>query len=495
MLECSMLRFLRPSSLVGFLTSIAVSSAVTAQESPTYHEIREAQSLLYQADFNPGPIDGVWGGRTEVALIAFLERQGVQYDGDLSGNEFELLRNTPVGLNYQNRRFTSNGRSISQTTSSMGVTTFPGWELPQFLNPPPNDQTLAVYFSKWLRESRSPRYRVMGSSNPRNLSISNIPSDFLENQLRYGSALSYLFYDGSQIIYDATAPEDRFTPSFEVNNQTMFRSNSVGKSLVSYILGHAICEGYIQSIEGDLSDWPLMENTLYEGGSLIDLLNMRARDQHVVSEDDGFISSGRWFNNFPVANFANRELQGTVQSNRQIYNYHGFATNLLLNYVIFKTDEEWEAFLQRIIRDHIGFAEEFRFQGQSAPNDQGPGWYSFFATRYDYMRFALAVLEDWQNETCVGQYLRDVYKNRVSMGHNFNDPQRMTDVAQGYGGQFLFDFDGIRSRTLFGMNGYGGQNILIDMGSGRIAVVNSAHTNLDWQTLVYEAVRTGSLPQ
>lgn len=490
-----MFKVVGQSSLIGFLTSIAISSAVAAQDLPTYHEIREAQSLLYRADFKPGIIDGVWGRRTETALIAFLEGQGVQYDGELSGNELEILRDAPVGSNYRNRRFTSNDRPISQTTSSVGITTFPGWELPQFLNPPPNDQTLAVYFRKWLGQSRSPRYRVVGSSNHRNLMISNMQSDFLDNQLRYGSVLSYLFYDGSQIIYDATAPADRFAPHFQVNNETMFRSNSVGKSLVSYILGHAICEGYISSVEGDLADWPLMENTLYESVSLIDLLNMRARDQHVVSEDDGFISSGRWFNNSAINSFASRELKGTTPNSRQIYNYHGFATNLLLNYVIFKTGNNWEAFLQRIIHDNIGFEGEFRFQGQGAPNDQGPGLYMFFATRYDYMRFGLAVLEDWQNETCVGQYLRDVYENRVSMGHNFNDPQRMTDVAQGYGGQFLFDFDGMRSRTLFGMNGYGGQNILIDMDTGRIAVVNSAHTNFDWRTLVFDAVRTGTLPQ
>ena len=53
----------------------------------------------------------------------------------------------------------------------------------------------------------------------------------------------------------------------------------------------------------------------------------------------------------------------------------------------------------------------------------------------------------------------------------------------------------MRDRTLFGMNGYGGQNILIDMDSGRIAITNAAHTNFDWRTLVYDAVRTGELPE
>lgn len=486
------MRFQVVRTFVAFFILTAASTSVFAQSSS---QIREAQTLLYQADYNPGPIDGEWGRRTEAALIEFLQDQGLNYDGELSENEIEVLRQAPAGPNYRNRRFTSNGRPIEQETFPNGVIRFPGWELPQFLDPPPNDQTLAVYFNKWIRQSNSPRYLVSGSDEPRSIVIADRFSNYLDEQLRYGSVLSYLFYDGSSVIYDATAPEDRFAPFTPINDETPFRSNSVGKSLVSYILGNAICEGYIDNLDGNLSDWPLVANTLYETSSLIDLLNMRARDQHIVSEEEGFISSGRWFNNHPIASFANQELQNTEPNSTQVYNYHGFATNLLLNYVIFKTGGDWEEFLERIIRDKIGMSDDFRFQGQNQPNELGPGWYSFFATRYDYMRFALTVLEDWQTENCVGDYLRDIYENRISMGHNYNDPQRMTDVAKSYGGQFLFDFDGMRDRTLFGMNGYGGQNILIDMDSGRIAITNAAHTNFDWRTLVYDAVRTGELPE
>ena len=31
----------------------------------------------------------------------------------------------------------------------------------------------------------------------------------------------------------------------------------------------------------------------------------------------------------------------------------------------------------------------------------------FRATRYDYLRIAKAMLDDWQNDTCVGKYLKD----------------------------------------------------------------------------------------
>ena len=59
-------------------------------------------------------------------------------------------------------------------------------------------------------------------------------------------------------------------------------SHSMGKSLVSYVTGHAICEGYIDSVNVKLNDWPLIRDTLYEDAVLLDLLNMKGGDQKWV---------------------------------------------------------------------------------------------------------------------------------------------------------------------------------------------------------------------
>jgi CubicO group peptidase (beta-lactamase class C family) len=68
----------------------------------------------------------------------------------------------------------------------------------------------------------------------------------------------------------------------------------MGKSITSYLTGHAICQGYIKSVDAPIEDWPLMENTLYYGQPLINLLNMQAGDTHIIKELDGrFIKSGR----------------------------------------------------------------------------------------------------------------------------------------------------------------------------------------------------------
>ena len=136
----------------------------------------------------------------------------------------------------------------------------------------------------------------------------------------------------------------------------------------------------------------------------------------------------------------------------------------------------------------------FHQQVGYAKDSEGPGCGSAYANRYDYLRIAVAMYEDWQARNCVGRYLRKTYAARKSMNHRFNDPNRMPDVAQSYGGQFWFDFKGMRKRPLFGMNGNNGQNILIDMERGRIVVLNAAHTNFDWRRLVYGVIKDGKLP-
>ena len=75
----------------------------------------------------------------------------------------------------------------------------------------------------------------------------------------------------------------------------MFKSHSVGKSMVSYVMGHAICEGYIESVDSKVNDWPILENTLYHDQKLINLLNFRAGDQKYVW--DYYFINPRFFKN------------------------------------------------------------------------------------------------------------------------------------------------------------------------------------------------------
>ena len=74
----------------------------------------------------------------------------------------------------------------------------------------------------------------------------------------------------------------------------------MGKSLVSYVAGYAICGGYIDNINVKLDDWPVLNGTLYEGQKLIDILNMQAGDQKFIGEknynSDNRIKDQRFLN-------------------------------------------------------------------------------------------------------------------------------------------------------------------------------------------------------
>lgn len=63
-------------------------------------EVREAQSLLIRVDRNPGPVDGVWGRRTEAALEDFLAERGLDFDGELIEMHLALLRDAPEGPSF-----------------------------------------------------------------------------------------------------------------------------------------------------------------------------------------------------------------------------------------------------------------------------------------------------------------------------------------------------------------------------------------------------------
>ena len=73
--------------------------------------------------------------------------------------------------------------------------------------------------------------------------------------------LSYLLYEDGKIVIDEIHSKEKFGDVF--NNSTKYHSQSVGKSIASYILGHAICKGYIESVDTKINDWPLLEDTLY----------------------------------------------------------------------------------------------------------------------------------------------------------------------------------------------------------------------------------------
>lgn len=392
---------------------------------------------------------------------------------------------------------TSFGRRVNFRQEG-DITVYEGtFGIPGDLKPTPNDATLRYYLRQDLRYGvNSKKYQVRASSRPLPLKYDLEENMFLTNEMNSSSILSYLYYDSGSIVYSARTPDNRFGDIFTQN--TTFHSNSVGKSLVSYVLGHAICEGYIPGIDATLSDWSLMQDTVYENQLLVDLLNMTAQDRHVVDDSKGLIPTGRWYNIYPLGSFARNELRDTQPNRNRSYHYNGLVTNVLMNYTIYKVGDDYENLLTRVFRHKVGIANNVNFRRTPPENSENgretTGWYMFDATPEDYMRIAIAMMNDWQQDTCVGQYLKQVSAAAVKKNVGEQSPYLRFRAPRSYGGQFHLNFVGMSNRDILGLEGYGGQTILIDTTNSRIVVINSIHDNYDWDMLAYDVIRRGRLP-
>jgi len=383
---------------------------------------------------------------------------------------------------------TSYGRPVDVVHVD-GVTYYTGkWNIPQYVKPDPSYETLLYYGLKVKSgERRTSKYSVSPSSTPRPLVFDLNNSPALVNEMETSSILSYLYYDSGVVRYRERSPEDRFGKLLRENET--YHSNSMGKSLVSYVVGHAICEGYIDGLDSTLSDWPLMSDTIYADQKLIDLLNMAGRDSHVVDDTKGMKATGRWYNTTPLKDLAANELKGTQPKGPKVWHYNGLLTNVAMNYAIYKSGGEFENLLYRIFNQKVGVANEVYFNKLSYDE----GWYQFHATPEDYLRIAIAIMEDWQNNTCVGKYLKELDARRIQVDQRRRPNLPEFKIPRSYGGQFYLNYKGMSDRDVLGLSGYGSQNILIDMDKSRIVVLNTIHTNFDWKKFVFDVIRDGEI--
>ena len=82
----------------------AIIIVSVAQVASADTRVKAVQERLVQLGYNPGIVDGVWGGNTQAALNQFLNSKGQTFDGRLDNNEFEILGIASVrnqGLKFQ----------------------------------------------------------------------------------------------------------------------------------------------------------------------------------------------------------------------------------------------------------------------------------------------------------------------------------------------------------------------------------------------------------
>ena len=369
-------------------------------------------------------------------------------------------------------------------------------------NVKPNYETLVYELFRFIEQQvkRNQKYEVDPSPNPYEFRSSLKEDEYIDKQLKKTALLSYLLFEDGQITIDKISPNDRFGKF--INNETKLRSMSVGRSMASYTLAHAICDGYIDSFDTRLDDWPLLENTLYYNQKLSDILNMNSGDHEYIesgefinsdglaekfrgSLDDGYISLKEYL----------YHLKNTKPSigKKPRFNYNSINSSIVLNYVLFKTGDDFEKILEKTFKDKAKIKNSvFFYKTTDRPKKEGNANIQFYATRYDYLRIAKAMLDDWQNDTCEGKFLKTIFNNRISKENEKRKGKTQWKFAKGYAGQFQTHYTGInKDRPVMGMHGYGGQHVVIDFDNSRIVVANAIHENFNYPKIVYGPIKKG----
>src|SRR6056300_2030807 len=342
------------------------------------------------------------------------------------------------------------------------------------------------------------KFKVIGSENYYKFETDLIEDKDVKKEIKNNQKtgiISYLLFEDNKITIDE---ED--LPEYIKSNNGIMPSHSVGKSLVSYVLGHAICEGYIDSINITLDDWSALNGTLYKGQKLIDILNMRAGDQKLIGErkfnSDNKIQDVRFLNvnTFPIKDAMELEILQSTKKSKPVYNYNALATNLIMNYTIFKTGDDWEKLLHKVFNEHVRLKDSVWFHQTvkmyySSIDPRETGRYSFYANRYDYLRIGKRILDDWNNDTCTGKYLKTIYEQRINKNRKGHNTQSASQYSKKYGGQFHFDIIGLSKKKILAMDGFGGQQLIVDFDSGRIIVVHSLDRHYNWKKIVHKKLK------
>ena len=292
------------------------------------------------------------------------------------------------------------------------------------------------------------KHIINGSSNPYKFKI-NLKKDrkklikSIDKEMQKTGLLSYLLFENDEIVIDKKSPDNRLGLLF--NDRTKWTTASIGKSFTSYVVGQAICDGYIENVDVKLNDWPLIKNTLYEDAKLIDLLNMAAGDQK-YSRNNLVNTRPKNPNVNSLKYHMEGHFKGSKPSKKKKYNYGNIVSNIIINYIWFKSNGDFQKITDKVFKENARIEDSIYFlkisdrttQGMKngirykylVNDEDGPLRYSMELNRYDFLRIAKAMLDDWKNDTCLGKYLKTIherripknnedYKNKIKTGYNF----------------------------------------------------------------------------
>ena len=290
--------------------------------------------------------------------------------------------------------------------------------------------------------------------------IENRNTKKIDKIIKKKSLLSVLYFDGENIVVDKK--------SEKIKNDTKLYSMSISKSFLSYILGNAICDGYIKSLDDKISKYvPEAKGTLYENSTFKELINMAAGDINFASRKAG---SAKFFY---AADIDQRKTTAKdyllsssgIKISKKTFNYNNFLPDLVARAI----DVSVPGGLKNLYQD---FANKSGTNSEMFYLTDDNGWPLlhgyFYANREDFLRLGIQISKDWNSNSCIGNYLNGIEKMKIK-----TDKDQNSD----YSGYFWYDQNN-KSRHAQ-LRGHGGQRIHIDIEKGSVLIYHSITGDYD----------------
>ena len=331
-----------------------------------------------------------------------------------------------------------------------------------------NDKSKKVhdeYLEKRIVGSRSKfnNIKIQPANDIKSLTkklIENKNTKKIDKIIKKKSLLSVLYFDGENIVVDKK--------SKKIKNDTKLYSLSISKSFLSYILGNAICDGYIKSLDDKISKYvPEAKGTLYENSTFKELIDMAAGDKNFASREPG---SAKLFYAVDVMGRKTTAKDYLLSSSgikisKKTFNYNNFIADLVARAI----DVSVPGGLKNLYQD---FANKSGTNSEMFYLTDDNGWpllhAYFYANREDFLRLGIQISKDWNSNSCIGNYLNGIEKMKIK-----TDKDQNSD----YSGYFWYDQNN-KSRHAQ-LRGHGGQRIHIDIEKGSVLVYSSIAKDYD----------------
>jgi CubicO group peptidase (beta-lactamase class C family) len=330
----------------------------------------------------------------------------------------------------------------------------------------------ALKFHQFRMEKLPAIYRlsvIPASSSPLELKVDYKPNKDIQQMMKKSDLLSVMKYRNGQIVINEK--------SSKLGEDDKMYSMSIAKSFIGYLVGHAVCDGHFASLEDPMAKYvPELKGTIYSDISVGKMIDMAAGDSPIwgkkynIQEYSGVVLSASDKDRKTILEvIASKPKQSP--KNVGDFRYSNAVTDLVARALDTAVPEGLSNYYGSKLSDPAGNKSEMFYYVDAN------GWpiaHAFLhATRSDYMRMAIKVMSDWSSKTCIGDFLRSQYDQRIKTGNQ---------DFKSYGAFFWFDLNSIKA-PIVSMNGHGGQRIIINLKDQSIVSYHAIRSDFDGKKL------------